>query len=58
MSSRRFFHEVIVFLGTVSGAAIGYCAGANAEPVVQLVCAFVGFSVVGGFTDFCLRGGK
>lgn len=57
MSTRRFFRELVVFIGVVGGATIGYCAGQNYEqPSVQTAFAFLGMSLGGIFTDICIRG--
>jgi hypothetical protein len=58
MSPRRFLLELVIFLCAAAGAAIGYRAGFNMEPPVQIGLAFLGMAVGGAFTDFCLRGGK
>jgi hypothetical protein len=56
MSTRRFFRELVVLLGVVGGAVIGYCAGQTYAPSIQLACAFLGMSLGGAFTDVCIRG--
>jgi hypothetical protein len=56
MSTRRFFRELVMFIGVVGGAVIGYCAGQTYEPSVQTACAFLGMSLGGAFTDICIRG--
>lgn len=56
MSPRRFLLELTVFLCAGAGAAIGYLAGYNMEPTVQMGLAFLGMAVGGAFTDYCLRG--
>jgi hypothetical protein len=56
MSPRRFALELSVFLCAAIGAAIGYRAGHNMEPTVQMILAFLGMAVGGAFTDYCLRG--
>ena len=56
MSTRRFFRELVMFIGVVGGAVIGYCAGQPYEPSIQLVCAFLGMALGGAFTEVCIRG--
>jgi hypothetical protein len=58
MSTRRFFRELVVFIGVVGGAVIGYCAGQTFEPSVQTAFAFLGMSLGGVFTDICIQGGN
>ena len=58
MSPLRFFREIVMFLATVGGAAIGFTATAHMEPVVNMTCAFVGMALFGAFADICVRGGK
>jgi hypothetical protein len=57
MSPRRFLVEFLVVIVAASGACIGYSAGSTYGPSAQLIFAFIGMSLGGAFTDFCLRGG-
>lgn len=54
MSPRRFVLEAFIFGFGVAGGVIGFCAG-SPDATYQMVGSFVGFSVFGGFADFCLR---
>jgi hypothetical protein len=54
MSPRRFLLETFIFGCGVGGGLIGFCAGWPNE-TYQLIGGFLGFSVLGGFADFCLR---
>ena len=58
MSPIRLLREAIMFLAVVGGAGIGFAASSHMSPEMNMTCAFVGMAVFGGFTDFCIRGGK
>jgi hypothetical protein len=54
VSPRKFRLEVFIFCCGVGGSLIGFCAGWPND-THQLIGGLFGFSVLGGFADFCLR---
>jgi len=56
MSPRRFLLEFSVFGAACAGALVGYSAGQQCDPSMQIFFAFVGMGIGGAMTDFCLRG--
>ena len=59
MSLLRFARNIALIVGVVGGTFIGYCAGTHfAFDSAQMVCAFLGMSLGGALTDYCLRGGN
>jgi hypothetical protein len=55
MSARRFFREVVVFVGVAGGTVIGYCAGAGLPDGLHSACAFGGMALGWAAVDFCLQ---
>lgn len=59
MSLLRFARSVALIVGVVGGTFIGYCAGTYfAFDSAQMIFSFLGMSLGGAFTDYCLRGGN
>lgn len=55
MSPQRFVRELAVMFCVILGAAIGFAAGVNMQPTVQVFLAFLGFSIGGAFAEMCLN---
>lgn len=59
MSLLRFARSVALIVGVVGGTCIGYCAGTHFSfDSSQIICSFLGMSLGGALTDYCLRGGN
>lgn len=58
MSTLRLIREVTMLVSVASGAILGYAAGQSFGSTATLFCSFLGMSVFGAFTDYCMRGGK
>lgn len=56
-SSYRMMKEVLIMLSVVGGAAIGWSAGYHfgGHGAAEVIGAFSGWALVGGFADMCLQ---
>jgi hypothetical protein len=53
--SRRSARELLVLICTVSGTAIGYCAGEQFGATAQIACAMFGMGLCGALSDMATR---
>jgi hypothetical protein len=53
--SLRFFREFVLLVCMLLGTFIGYSAGLDQTPQLQLVYAFLGMGLAGGLAESCMR---
>jgi len=54
--SRRVLREFVVLACSAAGAIVGYCAGLEYEPTLQLALPFLGMALGGAFAEVCIGG--
>lgn len=53
--SLRWFREFVLFGCVVLGILVGYSAGADQSPQLQMTLSFLGMGLAGGLAEACMR---
>jgi hypothetical protein len=53
--SLRWFRECVLMVCMLLGTFVGYSAGSDQTPQLQMVYAFLGMGLAGGLAESCMR---